>query len=75
MSRIFGEIRQNGEGIHSLIFKTTDLGRAHDFLKAKHLQPAPDGADALVLGPDQAVGMVVDFTQRVLPNDPRGSQS
>ncbi|MEW6297278.1 MAG: VOC family protein [Thermodesulfobacteriota bacterium] len=67
------DLEQNGEGIHSLIFKTKDLGRARDFLKAKRLQPEPDGADALVLGPDQAFGMVLGFTQRVLPNDPRRS--
>jgi extradiol dioxygenase family protein len=69
------DLEQNGEGIHSLIFKTTDLGRARAFLQAKHLQPAPDGTEALVLGPEQAFGMVVGFTQRVLPNDPRRSQS
>jgi catechol 2,3-dioxygenase-like lactoylglutathione lyase family enzyme len=65
------DLEKNGEGIHSLIFKTTDLGRAQDFLKTKHLQPEPDGADTMVLGPDQAFGMVVGFTQRTLPNDPR----
>jgi catechol 2,3-dioxygenase-like lactoylglutathione lyase family enzyme len=65
------DLEKNGEGIHSLIFKTTDLGGARDFLKAKHLQPEPDGADAIVLGPDQAFGMVLGFTQRTLPNDPR----
>jgi len=69
------DLEQNGEGIHSLIFKTTDLGRARDFLKAKRLQPEPDGADAIVLGPDQAFGMVLGFTQRVLPHDPRRNQS
>ncbi len=69
------DLQQNGEGIHSLIFKTKDLGRARDFLKAKHLRPEPDGADSIVLGPDQAFGMVLGFTQRALPNDPRRSQS
>jgi catechol 2,3-dioxygenase-like lactoylglutathione lyase family enzyme len=69
------DLEQNGEGIHSLIFKTTNLGKARDFLKAKHLQPEPDGADTIALGPDQAFGMVFGFTQRALPNDPRRSQS
>ena len=68
-------MEQNGEGIHSLIFKTKDLGRARDFLKAKHLQPEPDGAASIVLGQDQAFGMVLGFTQRALPNDPRRSPS
>ena len=65
------ELEQNGEGIYSLIFKTTNLGQAQDFLRDKHLRPDPDGADTIVLGPDQAFGMVVGFTQRTLPNDPR----
>lgn len=65
------DLEQNGEGFHSLIFKTKDLGKAQDFLKAKNHRPEPDGTDAIVLGPDQAFGMVVGFTQRTLPNDPR----
>lgn len=65
------DLAQNGEGIHSLVFKTQDLGKAHDFLVAHHLRPEPDGTDTLVLGPDQAFGMVLGFTQRTLPNDPR----
>ena len=65
------ELEQNGEGIYSLIFKTSDLGQAQDFLRDKQLRPEPDGADTVILGPEQAFGMVVGFTQRALPNDPR----
>lgn len=65
------DLERNGEGIHSLIFKTSDLGKARDFLVSKGMRPEADGADSLVLGPDQAFGMVVGFTQRTLPNDPR----
>ena len=65
------ELEQNGEGIYSLIFKTADLGQAQDFLRDKQLRPEPDGADTIILGPEQAFGMVVGFTQRSLPNDPR----
>ena len=65
------DLEKNGEGVHSLIFKTKDLGKARDFLRTKQMQPEQDGADSIVLGPDQAFGMVVGFTQRVLPNDPR----
>lgn len=65
------DLEQNGEGVHSLIFKTRDLGKACDFLKTKNHQPEPDGADSVILGPDQAFGMVIGFTQRTLPNDPR----
>ena len=65
------ELEQNGEGIYSLIFKTADLSQAQDFLRDKQLRPEPDGADTIILGPEQAFGMVVGFTQRTLPNDPR----
>jgi hypothetical protein len=65
------DLEQNGEGIHSLIFKTNALGRVQDFLKAKQLQPEADGADSIILGLEQAFGMVFSFTQRPLPNDPR----
>ena len=65
------ELEQSGEGIYSLIFKTADIGQAQDFLRSKQLRPEPDGAETVILGPDQAFGMVVGFTQRTLPNDPR----
>jgi len=65
------ELEQNGEGIYSLIFKTADLGQAQAFLKSKQQLPEEDDADTIILGPDQAFGMVVGFTQRMLPNDPR----
>jgi Glyoxalase/Bleomycin resistance protein/Dioxygenase superfamily len=65
------DLEKNGEGVHSLIFKTSNLDRARDFLKAKQHQPEADGPDTIVLGPDQAFGMVIGFTQRALPNDPR----
>jgi hypothetical protein len=65
------ELEKHGEGIYSLIFKTKNLGQAQDFLKSKQHQPQADGADTIILGTDQAFGMVVGFTQRSLPNDPR----
>jgi catechol 2,3-dioxygenase-like lactoylglutathione lyase family enzyme len=65
------DIEANGDGIHSLIFRTSDLGKAQDFLQSKGMRPESDGDDTIVLGPDQAFGMVFGFTQRQLPNDPR----
>jgi hypothetical protein len=65
------DMEQNGEGVYSLVFKTRDLANANAFLKSKQLRPEPDGTDSVVLGKDQAFGMVVGFTQRSLPNDPR----
>jgi hypothetical protein len=35
------------------------------------MRPEADGADSIVLGPEQAFGMVIGFTQRALPADPR----
>ncbi|HXG21778.1 MAG TPA: VOC family protein [Methylomirabilota bacterium] len=70
-SREGRDLEKNGDGIHSLIFKTHNLERARDFLRAKNLQPEAEGADSIVLGPEQAFGMVIGFTQRTLPNDPR----
>jgi hypothetical protein len=65
------EMEDNGEGIYSVTFKTQDLARATAFLKSKQLRPESDGAESIVLGKDQAFGMVMGFTQRKLPNDPR----
>ena len=65
------DMEQNGEGAYSIVFKTRDLSKANDFLKSKQLRPEAAGKDSIVLGKDQAFGMVVGFTQRALPNDPR----
>ena len=65
------ELEKNGEGIYSLVFKTANLGRAQEFLRAKQMRPEPEGTDSIILGPDQAYGMVLGFTERALPNDPR----
>jgi hypothetical protein len=47
------------------------VGRAAEFLKSRGLRPEPDGGESIALGPDQAFGMVIGFTERRLPNDPR----
>jgi hypothetical protein len=65
------EMEDNGEGIHSVTFKTQDLARVNSFLKSKQLRPEADGPESIVLGKDQAFGMVIGFTQRKLPNDAR----
>jgi hypothetical protein len=65
------EMEANGEGIYSVTFATRDLARANTFLKSKQLRPEPEGAESLVLGKDQAFGMVVKFTERKIPDDPR----
>ena len=65
------DLEKNGEGVHALTFTTNNLSRATEFLKSKQMRPEPDGNGAIVLGADQAFGMVVGFTEWTLPNDPR----
>jgi catechol 2,3-dioxygenase-like lactoylglutathione lyase family enzyme len=67
------DLDKNGEGVHALTFKTRNLARAADFLKSKQLRPEADGAGAIALGPEQAFGMVLGFTERPIPGDPRDS--
>ena len=65
------ELAKYGEGIYSLIFKTNDLERAREFLRAKQHREEADGPDTIALAADQAFGMRVGFTRRDFPNDPR----
>jgi catechol 2,3-dioxygenase-like lactoylglutathione lyase family enzyme len=65
------DMEQNGEGVHALTFMTRDLSRATDFLKSKGMRPEADGENSVVLGRDQAFGMVIGFTRSSIPNDPR----
>jgi len=65
------DLEQAGEGVYAVTFKTKDIKRAADFLQSKKQHIDWRGADALVLNRDDAFGMVVGFTQRAIPNDPR----
>jgi catechol 2,3-dioxygenase-like lactoylglutathione lyase family enzyme/extradiol dioxygenase family protein len=62
------DLVQNGEGIHAMIFKTRNLARATEFLRAKgtHPQIGPDGT--ALLGREEAFGMIVGFTELAIPN-------
>jgi hypothetical protein len=42
-------------------------------LKSKQLKPELDGAGGISLGREQAFGMVIGFTERPIPGDPRDS--
>ena len=64
------DLEKNGEGIHALVFKTRNVARASDFLKSKGMRPERDG-DSISMGRDQCFGMVVGFSERPLPGDPR----
>ena len=59
-----------GEGIYSVTFKTKDLKRAADHLRFKGQRVAEDQG-SLVIDREDAFGMVIGFTERKVPNDPR----
>jgi len=65
------DLEQNGEGIHALVLKTSHLTRAAEFLRSKNLRPQAEPDGSITLDRDQAFGMVIGFTERALPNDPR----
>ena len=65
------DLESAGEGIFSVIFKTKDLNRAADHLRAHKQRIEFDGANTLVINREDAFGMVIGFTDRTIPNDPR----
>ncbi|HXW83138.1 MAG TPA: VOC family protein [Candidatus Binataceae bacterium] len=65
------DLERNGEGIHALTLRVRDLRKVDNFLRSRGLRPESDAFDSIVLGPDQAFGMVIGFTERAVPNDPR----
>jgi catechol 2,3-dioxygenase-like lactoylglutathione lyase family enzyme len=64
------DLERVGEGIHAVTFKTRDLRRAVEHLRSKGQRVAEDGA-SIVIDLEDAFGMVVGFTERKIPNDPR----
>jgi catechol 2,3-dioxygenase-like lactoylglutathione lyase family enzyme len=65
------DLAANGEGVHAVTFKTLALKRASEFLKSKRQRIESESADTLVLNTADSFGMVVSFTDRAIPNDPR----
>jgi catechol 2,3-dioxygenase-like lactoylglutathione lyase family enzyme len=65
------DLEANGEGVHAVTFKTLNLKRASEFLKSKRQRIESESADTLVLDTSDTFGMVVSFTDRAVPNDPR----
>jgi catechol 2,3-dioxygenase-like lactoylglutathione lyase family enzyme len=65
------DLERAGEGIFSVTFKTKDLNRAGDHLRAHQQRIEFDGTNTLVINRDDAFGMVIGFTDRTIPNDPR----
>ena len=65
------DLERAGEGIFSVTFKTKDLNRAAEHLRSHQQRLEFDGANTLVINRDDAFGMVLGFTNRTIPNDPR----
>jgi catechol 2,3-dioxygenase-like lactoylglutathione lyase family enzyme len=65
------ELEKYGEGIYSVTFKTKDLKRASEFLQSKSQRIQKERDDTLVIGKNDTAGMVIEFTERQIPNDGR----
>ncbi|MGA2411295.1 MAG: VOC family protein [Candidatus Binataceae bacterium] len=65
------DLERAGEGIFSVTFKTKDLNRAGEHLRSHQQRIEFDGANTLVINRDDSFGMVLGFTDRTIPNDPR----
>ena len=65
------ELAQNGEGVYALTFKTTNVQRAADFLQSEKQRVEWHGTESFALNKEDAFGMVMGFTQRRIPQDPR----
>jgi catechol 2,3-dioxygenase-like lactoylglutathione lyase family enzyme len=64
------ELEQAGEGIFAVTFKTRNLERAADHLRANNVR-FEQSENSLVIDRDDAFGMVLGFIEQGLPNDPR----
>jgi catechol 2,3-dioxygenase-like lactoylglutathione lyase family enzyme len=65
------ELERIGEGIFSLSFKTRDLARAADHFRSLRQRIVFDDAGTLTIDREDAHGMLIGFTGRDIPNDPR----
>jgi catechol 2,3-dioxygenase-like lactoylglutathione lyase family enzyme len=64
------ELEQTGEGIFAVTFKTRNLVCAADHLRSNNVRFELSD-NSLVINRDDAFGMVLQFTEQALPNDPR----
>jgi hypothetical protein len=53
------------------MFKTKDLNRAAAHLRSHNQRIEYDGANTMLINREDAFGMVIGFTDRKIPNDPR----
>src|SRR5215813_6656750 len=63
------DLARVGEGIYSVTFKTRNLKRAAEHLLSQGQRFTEDG-DSLVLDSNQAFGMMIEFSEKDIPNRP-----
>ncbi len=61
----------NGEGVHAIVFATTDLDGAVAFLHSKGQRLEPAGADTVFVHPEDSFGLRVGFTRAAIAGDRR----
>jgi catechol 2,3-dioxygenase-like lactoylglutathione lyase family enzyme len=65
------DMERAGEGIFAVTFRSRDLNRAAEHLKSHRQRIEYDGANTFYINREDAFGMVMGFTNRAIPNDPR----
>ena len=65
------DLEQAGEGIYSVTFKTRNLARAAGHLREHKQRIEEHGANGFFIKRDDAFGMMIGFTDRAIPGDPR----
>ena len=61
----------NGEGVHAIVFATTDLDGAATFLRSKDQRLEPAGPDTVFVDGEDSFGLRVGFTRAAIPGDTR----
>ncbi len=65
------DLAENGDSIYGVTFKTINLAKAADYLNSRRQRIERRSGDSLTLNRQDTFGMVVGFTERAIPNDPR----
>jgi len=67
------DLEQAGEGIFSVTFKSRNLARAASHLREHNQRIEEAGAAQFFINREDAFGMVIGFTDRAIPGDPRSA--
>jgi len=65
------DMESAGEGIFAVTFKSKNLDRAAEHLRSHQQRIEFDGTNTLFINRDDAFGMMLGFSNRSIPNDPR----